>query len=773
VLAAAGCGGGDEVATAAPSCSVIEDPAADVRVFVVGHKHAVADAESYESYQASYRRHVDRLLPCLGASQPNLIVFPEGSGLVAAAIGSRAAAARQERELIPAFLMIAQAYEGPRGALETMFGPLSLQESVLLALSDVIWRATITTFGGIARDHGVWVIANTDVARVEYSTDATLVAALGDPDLAGADGVYVPVGPEIYNTTLLFDPSGSLVAREDKVFLTDPEEDLLALTNGEFAGAGVMNTPFATIAAPISRDAFYAPYMQRMDDLGADLSVQPEAFSGWAVQQEPGDWLPDVFIASAWHHTQKYGGIRFNVTPQLTGNYFDMVFDGQVTVVEKARPDGPTAGYIGQNPIPGHLAIGPWVAVDDGSQALGDRRAALAEVGAALLPGSGDARENGYIDSLVGVDLRLSREPVAVTRDPMLPESRPVTGPGAAPQRAPAIVATDDGVGLAWHEGGDVYLAVSTDGETFGAPAKLGPGHRPALCAAPDGRVLAVWQSGPPGQERVMAAVTDSLTTAFAAPLAFEDAGPQWWPTCAFRDAWLIVFVDLRTGVPRLRYLSGDGPGFAPSSPVDDSTLDAPRLEGSQLSPALDGGHLVWLDYRDRSWDVFYSRFDGVVFPLGARIDGVESMSERLHADPRVVAEGDDVLVTFTDLHDRRAHSDAAFVTSSDGGSSWSSHQVLVEGPELLGDLSSGGAALSRFRPFPASPSVIVFSSVDPGKNAIFRASLGSVPQRVDDTASSPVSLSHPVAVARNGSLLVAWEDDREGPLRLHFSQSP
>jgi hypothetical protein len=780
--ALAGCTDETPAPAPAPSCLQHRDADAELRLFVVGHKHQVSDGESYASYAASYRRHMDGIAPCLSDALPNLVAFPEGTGLVALTIGSRGAEARAEASSTDAFVTVVQSYLPQAGYYADAFPGISLQRQVFLALSDVVWRATLDTFGGIARDWGLWVITNTDVGRVEHSDDPALVAQLGDPDRDPSEGVYVATEPGVYNTTLLFDPSGALVDREDKVFLTDPEEELLDLANGDFAEAGLLETPFARIAAPISRDAFYPAYMQRMEDLGADLVVQPEAFSGWAIEQLPGDWLPDVFLTSGWHHQQKYGAFRYSVAPQLTGHFFEMVFDGQLHVADKARPGAPEHGYVGQEPIAGFSAVGPWVSGEPAGD-LEARRAALRATGQALAPGSASAIENGYIDSRIAADLRLTRQAIEVSADTSRSTSA-APAPSSSPQRAPSLASDARGrLILAWEEDGAIRLSSSVDGgASWSAPQTLGSAaRRPSVCVHADGRAAVSWQQGTPGSERLHAAATEAIGEPLAAPIEVDGGGgPQWEPSCGFFDDRLVLaWTDLRSGVPMLRSASRAWAmaTFDASVAVDPPAMPL-RMNGAQLQPSIspEGGHLVWCDYRERSWDIYYSRFDGSAFAPGLRIDGVAGERERLHADPRVVARGARVLVAWTDLHDRRAHSDIGYALSDDGGATFSAHAAVPGGAEELGGVSAGGAALSRFRPAIAADEggeMLVFQDVTPAKGALMVAAIGAPPERLDDTGEAAVSLTRPAAARALGATVAAWEDDRDGLLQIYLSRSP
>lgn len=801
-LACAGCGEPEVTRPAVPAeCAGFEfSDRGDVRVFVIGHRQQIADAESYDSWEASFRRHADAVEKCFSTKRPNLIVFPENAALGALLIGSRGKVARQQEKSTDAFGQALVSYKKPFEHYVGKYPNAGLRRTVLLALTDVVWRAMERTFGGIARDHGVWVMSSADVAPATLSSDPTLVSVLGDPDLPDQTDVWVADGPDPVNAAYLWDPTGTRVGGVDKVFLTDPEENDLDLVNGSFARLDVLQTPFARIGVATSRDAFYPPFMQRLEDLGADLIVQPEAFSGWAVEQLPGDWLPDVFLSSAWLHQQKYRTFRHNLTPQYTGNFFDLVFDGQVHITERAVPNGRRGSYVGQDPIPGFSIVGPWVEPDPGAAdptlSLTARRDALRATGQALLPGSGSPRENAYVDSVVAADLSLpsaaTAPAVVVERDAAVPESRAVDAATDGHQRNAALAFDGARLVVAWQDsrsGEDrVRVALSNDAGASFAPsvevASGAPQRRPALCAAADGRTALVWQEGAPGAEQVRFAEAAPGEGFGTADSVAPGAGPQWEADCAYtpQGELVVTWVDLSSGVARVHIAKRGLSGFGTPLAADASTNGAARLLGTQVQPALssDGAHLVWLDYRDKSWDVRHARFDGASVSPSTRVDGPGAADERerLHGEPRVEALGQRVVVTWSDLRDRRAFSDVALVQSDDGGQSFGARAVVPGGPELLGAASSGGSALPRFRPdvvVESGRALLVFQDLAPEKSAIFAAPLSAAgapgqAARADDTGVSAVSLTRPRVASTGSGAFVVWEDDRDGAYRIYGS---
>jgi hypothetical protein len=195
-----------------------------------------------------------------------------------------------------------------------------------------------------------------------------------------------------------------------------------------------------------------------------------------------------------------------------------------------------------------------------------------------------------------------------------------------------------------------------------------------------------------------------------------------------------------------------------------------------QSALADTGGHIVWLDYRNRSWDVFAVRFDGVPV-AGVRIDGVPSSDERerLHGEPRVAASGTRVVAAWSDLRERRGHADIAFVVSDDGGLSWSERRIVPGGVDGALPRSSGGSAMPRYRPdvvIGSSGAELVFQDLAPRKSAIFHAliapaGVASAPSRLDDTDDSDATLTRPRAAKLGSATLVVWEDDRDGAYQI------
>lgn len=779
------CGCGDTAVPAPPPPAAPEtldcapDADGDLRVFAVGHHFLRDDAESYETYAASYLRHMDLIAPCIDPKVENLIVFPEATSLIARSIGSRGEAAREATSSKEAEAALDDAYQTPAEFLAKLYPEISDERATQLASSDVVWRALSETFGTIADDYGVWVAVGAELPRLVKTTAPHLVSAMQDPDIDRTGAVFFPDTGDLFSTTLLFDPQGELAGRAERVFVSE------ALAGAPLADVAPIATPFGDVAFIGGHDAMTAPVLERLDDLGAELIIQPAGRGPW-VGSDP--WGADAFLAGGWQHTQAYGAFRHNIAAPLCGNYFDDVFDGQAHITRKAAPDHDAYGYVGQTPIPGFLAVGDWSAVDPTELSLSERRTQLADAAEALAPGGDD--DNGYRDSVVVADVTLDRSSVKVDRDSARPESFAIAKDAGAPQRLPAVASdgADRAVTVWQHGAGNaarIYYAVSDDGgATWSDGAAVydsdipSAQRRPTVCMHADGRTVIGWQSGSPSHELIyLASLADPTATVEMTSVVDLFNRPQFNPVCAFtdNDEVAVAWVDMATGIPRMRYSERlfNGPNTALAS--DESSNELTGLQGAQWGPTIaPGGHIVWLDYRESDWGLYYARWtDALSDPV--RIDGIDD-ANRFLSDPSISASGETVTVTFTDRHGGRDHADIGIVSWT-GAVGSAVHTVVPSGPESEASISAGGAAASRFRPVvlqDGAEARVFFQDLAPDKSALFSWHSGAdKPLRFDDTADAPVSLTRPAAARVSGGTLVVWEDDRGGATKIYATRVP
>ena len=433
----------------------------DLRVFGIQYKQVIANVQTYGTFRRAMRCLVrDFVLPYREPGEPTLVVFPEDVGLMTLAIGERGRVARGLAETpagapagdqAPAgaaagLQALAAAYAPQVAAYRALYPGTDPRKQLFLAATDTMVRAVNLTFSEIATDFGLYVVASNNQATYRESHDPVEVTTFSDPDVD--DGTaYVATTPRVTNNAWLWGPEvtrpgaddgkRNLLFRNEKVPLTPIEQDLLALDPGPTTGpaarrnaAGVevagfrlgfaTSLPAFTYGTRFGRAAAHpcadvsSTYMHCMDHLGVDVVVQAEANSvRWAGPGGRSAWQPLEWMDSTWRAVADPAvHFRYNITPHLVGNVFDIAFDGQSAITARGY-DGRRRHYVGnaraldEDEQRWHryaggkrefLVLAPWVRSDGAREALRAR-------GAELAPGSGSDRENDYLQTAVYADL--------------------------------------------------------------------------------------------------------------------------------------------------------------------------------------------------------------------------------------------------------------------------------------------------------------------------------------------------------------------------------
>jgi glycerophosphoryl diester phosphodiesterase len=442
------------------------DPHARLRVVGIQFKQDVRHVVSYESFRTKVRCLMEEhAVPLMRPGLPMLVVYNEDIGLMTLAIGARGAAIREmvhaglgggAGDTAPApagaaagLAAVNTAYAPQVAAYQALFPGIDPRKQMFVAATDTFARAYSQTFSDIARDYGVWVVASNNQARYRASRDPAEIAAFGDPELQPLAEVYVATSPVVTNQTAIWAPftvdpeapagEQNLLFRNHKVPITALERDLIAIDEGPAEGPEAIANAAGTVVAGFRlgfatslpafmwgyefgrRPAGLQPcadvrttYMPCMDALGVDVVVQAEANPGRWAHYQPGGWQPLEWMESTWRTvgepTVKF---RYNITPHMVGNLLDLTFDGQSAITRRGAREAPRH-YVGTSlfiegtdpeayrpeagPKAEFLALAPWVIPDTS-------REALAAMAARLAPGSGDARENDYLETAVWADL--------------------------------------------------------------------------------------------------------------------------------------------------------------------------------------------------------------------------------------------------------------------------------------------------------------------------------------------------------------------------------
>jgi hypothetical protein len=868
---------------------------APVRVFAIGHKQRLEDAVSLQAYRDKMRALVDARLRAgaelvqdgvddvashvrpLDPNAPPVAVahFPEDTGLIAGLIGSRGASARSASSSTEAFAVLLTPYGDVIRHYDDAFPELAAQpiRGLVVALTDVLYRAVYETFRDIARDYGLYVSVSLNVAtarRLEASDEADLVALLRGPDEPDRSYAYEATSSLPHNVVWLFEPSGEILVPDGnggllrspsetggelrpsavKAYLTPIEQTLdkpgggLSLASGPVRDLEVLDTPVGAIGVVISKDAWMPDVNERFDAKGANLTLQSEAFSSWAYADAP--WDPDTFRESGFAHLQSQGGFAFDVAPCLTGNLLDVTFDGQSAILTKRRDKSPPppvamdAGFIGQLSDRGFVRVAPWIVTDPTQPGLtlAERRRALAASGVDLLPGSGvpcptplavGACENGYRESVLFADLEMppgpsaeggSAAPAALDRASATTSfgaNLAVSPGGAGRQRHPRLAARGHDVAVVWDDTRDgpapqIYFALSNDaGRSFGPAVKVSQAERGARSELlPDvafsgDDLFVVWQSfagrnddaGTIELARLDASGRRLGADVIVAGGATDPPAGRWQPRVAIAADGepIVVWIDERdpgpdgTALEHVYAARGEDGGdrFAPAVRVDaGAPVPLSQSLDNKWAPAIavvgDMVHVAWSDFRDYNWDVYTARSsDGArSFASNQRLNGYPDF-ERLCDSPSLIGDPAGRLVAaWTDLRARQPGTNLFYATSGDGGASFGPDQPLdasrrrvdadAERPSSQTHVAlaaSGGQLFAAWQDDRSGNDDILFGTLGgPAERSVVGV------DRVDDTGDGPSNQYRPsLAVAGVGAdarCVVAWEDDREGRLRVY-----
>lgn len=666
---------------------------ASARIFAIGLKQELASMRSLADYRAWIEKAVEQEAPCFSKHIPNLLVFPEDAALVASFVGSRGNAARQQTQVEGAFAKLFISYAKPLKYYRERYPGTPPLRALLLAMTDLLGRAVEETYPVFAQKYGVYIATSLNVARYEKTRDPELVNVLGDPDDPERKEAFVATSNEVYNWSIVWGPDGREIGRVRKAYLTPPEEDLLQLNYGTLEQLRPIATPIGRLAPVISKDAWMPDVLERFNDLDAEITLQHEAFSGWAIEEHAGDWLPDVVMESHWNHLQAYDSLRFDVFPCLSGNLLTMVYDCQSSLSKESAPNDQRIAYIGRDSETGFLDIGAWVIEDPShtnpSLSVAERRSMLRKKGEALRPGGAEA--NAYVATVARGDVALLHDPNGLpmrrTAAQIPAEGEMLVSPPdpvAVNQIRPALAVSVGRVHVAWLEdraNGRVVRYATGDtadltllSQTLDLGAQRPYGLR--ITATGD-RVYVVAVDDLPGghaSRLILARSVDAgaswqrLSTSFAG----DGEWARWNPALAADgNSLAVVWADRRAGSTDIYLaLSHDAGETFSLRRIDephanaDIANNAANTRNNQALPDISiQGNLMlvtWADFRAYAWDIYaaMSTDGGVAWTENFRVnpsaplrDGVET--ERIWGINRNVILGDSAIVVYEGLDDR------------------------------------------------------------------------------------------------------------------------
>ena len=272
-----------------------DPPASGLRVVAVQLEVRPAAYASLEAFRAWIAGRVEDCLPY----RPDLIVFPEYTAVFVALIPYSGVVRRA-----------ASLEEGWRALRreEPLAG--SLRELFLLN-AGFTERVVREVFGGLARRHGVAILAGSFFAAVASQTTP---GSSADGTPLGAGGV------ELRNRALLFGPDGGELYRQDKVFLTEFETGLLGLSPGPLERPFGFALRGRRIGLTLCRDTFHREWeaIYRACDLWLDIKA-----NGTAYTPEEAESFRLALPARLVPARVPYG-----LTTCLNGRFLDLFWEG-------------------------------------------------------------------------------------------------------------------------------------------------------------------------------------------------------------------------------------------------------------------------------------------------------------------------------------------------------------------------------------------------------------------------------------------------------------
>ncbi|MFP4596602.1 MAG: hypothetical protein ACLFVJ_00030 [Persicimonas sp.] len=631
------------------------------RVFVPNYR---LDLDVLDSH-AAFREHIHRLIhekvvPCIDDSRPTVVVFPESMGLPMLFIGDKAASARQMDDSANAFTSLVSDVEPAFNYYGEKFPDTPVASRSLLAMTDTVVRATYDTFGQLAERYDLYISTTVDLPDFEKTTDARRVDQLGDFDYAVHDYAYEATSPEVQNRQVLFGPDGTVVDQTLKTYVSQTEIEQFDLASGDFRDIHTMSTPWGATGVVISESAWMPDVQDRLDDLGAQVIFQPESSADGWIQPPPEDsqsasrWEPDVFMLGAWHLVQRSPRATHGFVAQMTGNFMDRPFDGQIQMIEKAAAQPPSDDatgdrFVGQRgPVPGNLFIGPWVVEDpvasDPEMSLEARRAELRDTAAKLLPGSGDPIEGEYVEGMWAAEL---------SNDGPDRRRSVQTHPSATRLGDALFVASSNGVvgqrelrlQRLMGDGQDESHDLAVDGYDL---------IRPSI-AADHTSVHIVAELIGDGENRLFYAAFDPDANDFVAQRIIDTSLVGRWAfhpsLVAHQDSLHLSWIQ-RVGEANRAYygqtsLRDPFTKLTVDTPVEPRPSSRPPLRSNQWDARLAVDEMAlavtWLDFQNGHWEVLaaVSTDGGLNWSPPTRLDAVPSGVEALNSTPTIRALGD------------------------------------------------------------------------------------------------------------------------------------
>ncbi|MFW5843583.1 MAG: nitrilase-related carbon-nitrogen hydrolase [Spirochaetota bacterium] len=274
-----------------PLGTLAQDPAAeradDLAEFSVAAVQFSVNEELYTK-PGAFRREVERLVAdAVKVHDADLVVFPE---------------------YINVFLL-ARDLVGPLGRADSIDEALRELAKIRPGFSGLPDLLESTAAGVTSAAFRMW-------REIAVAYDVAIVPGT----------FFVPEGQELRNRLLVLDADGRVVYQQDKVFLTEEEDELLGLSPGSVAAAQTVELEGVELGLTICRDSYFDAWEPVLgkSDIWIDLRANGEPYSQQVRARFDGA-LPERV-----EETEARGGL----SATLTGTFLDLLWEGPAFAVD-------------------------------------------------------------------------------------------------------------------------------------------------------------------------------------------------------------------------------------------------------------------------------------------------------------------------------------------------------------------------------------------------------------------------------------------------------
>ncbi len=281
-------------------------------------------------FTGNFRSHVEKFYR--KCNKGDTLIFPEDVGLLVAFFGIRASTTSEAIQLL---------YSKDQERIDAIAKNNEIENfvsAIFLSLTDRFVNYFYDTFSSLSAKYGVYTVACNNMSRFRKG-----------------EKQWEPDSFKVNNSAFVFNPSGKLIFRQDKVFLT-PMEINLGISPGNISDVSTFEIEGRKIGIAISMDAFTPQYISRLEK--AEIIIQPDANPGkWNSILSNGRWQPEEWMDSAYYINQRIERVKNVINPMMVGNLMEIRFEGQSSITKKAEMGDTKMSYIGNQPSTGFHSI--------------------------------------------------------------------------------------------------------------------------------------------------------------------------------------------------------------------------------------------------------------------------------------------------------------------------------------------------------------------------------------------------------------------------------